>query len=112
MMIVKHALPHLLSCCLPDVFSVYIVMLLVFAVPGVQEVHDARIEMQRRTNEWYQGLRSASSDEEELAEGMSRMVGMNVMETSLSSLRERKERQSPPSSAGSLDITDKQKYLT
>lgn len=28
------------------------------------EVKDAQIEMQRRTNEWYQGLRSVSSDEE------------------------------------------------
>ena len=30
-----------------------------------REVHRARVDMQRRTNEWYQGLREASSDDEE-----------------------------------------------
>ena len=30
-----------------------------------QEVQDARTEMQRRTNEWYQGLRAVTSDEED-----------------------------------------------
>lgn len=30
-----------------------------------QEVHHARIDMQRRTNEWYQGLREASSEEDD-----------------------------------------------
>lgn len=60
--------------------------------------------MQRRTNEWYQGLRAMSSDEDDIPPGASKMVGANVMETSL---RERKDKQlSPPSSAGSLDITD------
>ncbi len=59
--------------------------------------------MQRRTNEWYEGLRSNSSDDE-LSEGATRIVGINIMETSL---RERKDRLSPPSSTGSLDITDK-----
>ena len=68
-------------------------------------MRDARIDMQRRTNEWYEGLRSNSSDEEDqVSEATSRMVGFNTMETSL---RERKDRQSPPSSTGSIDITDK-----
>ena len=67
-----------------------------------QEVHDARIEMQRRTNEWYQGLRGISSDEEEIHPGVSKMVGINVMETSL---RERRDKSSPSSSNGSVDIT-------
>ena len=64
--------------------------------------------MQRRTNEWYQGLRAMSSDEEEvIPPGASVMVGMDVMETSL------RERHSPPSSCsgGSVDITDNKSTL-
>lgn len=30
-----------------------------------QEVHRARVDMQRRTNEWYQGLREASSEDDD-----------------------------------------------
>jgi sodium/hydrogen exchanger 8 len=30
-----------------------------------REVHQARVDMQRRTNEWYQGLREASTEEED-----------------------------------------------
>jgi hypothetical protein len=33
-------------------------------LPPAQEVHEARVEMQRRTNEWYQGVRAVSSEEE------------------------------------------------
>ena len=70
----------------------------------LQEVCDARIEMQRRTNEWYQGLRSTSSDEEEFPQQGAKMKGVAVMETSFRGLKERQK--SPCSSAGSLDITD------
>ena len=56
--------------------------------------------MQRRTNEWYQGLRAISSEDEDIPAGKSKMVGVNIMESSL------RERQSPSSSAGSLDITE------
>ncbi len=71
-----------------------------------QEVHDARIDMQRRTNEWYQGLRAISSDDDELhvAPGTSKLVGANLMETNLmGTLRERTH--SPSTSPGSVDIT-------
>ena len=69
-----------------------------------QEVRDARIEMQRRTNEWYEGLRAFSSDEDEVPPGATKMVGVNIMETSL---RERRDRHSSPSgSGGSLDVAD------
>jgi sodium/hydrogen exchanger 8 len=33
-----------------------------------EEVHRARVDMQRRTNEWYQGLREESSEEEDVIE--------------------------------------------
>ena len=66
-------------------------------------MHDARIEMQRRTNEWYQGLRGVSSDDDDIVQpGISKMVGINLMETSL---RERRDKSSPSSSGGSVDIT-------
>lgn len=66
-----------------------------------QEVRDARIEMQRRTNEWYEGLRAISSDDDDIAPGTSKMVSASIMETSL---RERRDKQSPSSSGGSLDL--------
>ena len=37
---------------------------------SLQEVHDAYIEMQCRTNEWYQGVRAVSSEEEETSHTM------------------------------------------
>ena len=62
--------------------------------------------MQRRTNEWYQGLRGISSDEEDIIPpGSSKMVGAGIMETSL---RERREKSSPSSSAGS-DVAEGKK---
>ena len=63
-------------------------------------MRDARIEMQRRTNEWYEGLRAISTDEEDIPAGTSKLVGANLMETSL------RERTSPTSSSSSADVTD------
>ena len=63
----------------------------------VQEVHEARIEMQRRTNEWYQGVRAVSSEEEEEEETSHTML---KIENNL--IRERKGT-SGSSSNASLD---------
>ena len=47
---------------------------------SLQEVHDAYIEMQCRTNEWYQGVRAVSSEEEETSHTMLKMENNLIRE--------------------------------
>ena len=74
------------------------ILVLFYPLLPLQEVHEARIEMQRRTNEWYQGVRAVSS-EEELEEETSHT--MLKMDDNL--IRERRTASSGSSSNSSLD---------